>query len=591
MPGGLLNLVAYGNLNIILNGNPSKTFFKATYAKYTNFGLQKFRIDYNDLRSLRLTDDSTFSFSIPYNGDLLMDTYLSVKLPDIYSPIYGPPDISFVQPYEFKWIENLGSNLLRAVRFMIDGVIIQEFTGQYLQSMVQRDFTEVKKQLFNEMTGNTTELNDPANYSNRNGNYPSASTNNYSINQWSNGVEPSIRGRTIYIPLNIWSTLLSEMALPLLCLQYNKVVIEIVCRPIQDLFVIRDVSWLNNEKDATSGWTTSDRYRYYNPPYIAPDFNDPAHQMFYFLQEPPYNTYYITGTSNDIGADSSDASGRYLNIRDNWHQDIHLVSTYAFIDKEEERFFAGKPQSYLIKQVQEETFYNVLGTQRAQLDNLGLVTSWMWFFQRTDVKRRNEWSNYSNWEYNYMPYPCILSQDISLSNPLTYPPEYPKPCLTNAQTHEYKKMYITGPFHVENAKNIMTDWGLLVDGKVRETIFDVGIVNYTEKYMRTVGNAKSGLYCYNFCLSTDPFATQPSGAMNLSKFTDIEFQYSTIKPYDLSYVQHHNHLLQCDICDNILGVENPNVLDYLYRYNLHIMQEKYNVLIFEGGMAQLMFSR
>ena len=30
---------------IILNENPSKTFFKTTYAKYTNFGLQKFRID------------------------------------------------------------------------------------------------------------------------------------------------------------------------------------------------------------------------------------------------------------------------------------------------------------------------------------------------------------------------------------------------------------------------------------------------------------------------------------------------------------------------------------------------------------------
>jgi len=40
MAGGLLNLVAYGNKNVIVNGNPSKTFFKTTYAKYKNFGLQ-----------------------------------------------------------------------------------------------------------------------------------------------------------------------------------------------------------------------------------------------------------------------------------------------------------------------------------------------------------------------------------------------------------------------------------------------------------------------------------------------------------------------------------------------------------------------
>ena len=40
MPGGLLNIVSVGNNNIFLTGNPSKTFFKTTYAKYSNFGLQ-----------------------------------------------------------------------------------------------------------------------------------------------------------------------------------------------------------------------------------------------------------------------------------------------------------------------------------------------------------------------------------------------------------------------------------------------------------------------------------------------------------------------------------------------------------------------
>ena len=49
MAGGLLNLIAIGNQNIILNGNPTKSFFKTKYAKYTNFGLQKFLIDYNGL--------------------------------------------------------------------------------------------------------------------------------------------------------------------------------------------------------------------------------------------------------------------------------------------------------------------------------------------------------------------------------------------------------------------------------------------------------------------------------------------------------------------------------------------------------------
>ena len=61
MPGGLLNLVSYGSQNVILNGNPSKTFFKCAYAKYTNFGLQKFRIDFDGLRNLRMSESSEYT--------------------------------------------------------------------------------------------------------------------------------------------------------------------------------------------------------------------------------------------------------------------------------------------------------------------------------------------------------------------------------------------------------------------------------------------------------------------------------------------------------------------------------------------------
>ena len=37
MPGGLLQLVAYGQANIILTGEPKTTFFKSSYKKYTPF--------------------------------------------------------------------------------------------------------------------------------------------------------------------------------------------------------------------------------------------------------------------------------------------------------------------------------------------------------------------------------------------------------------------------------------------------------------------------------------------------------------------------------------------------------------------------
>ena len=106
--------------------------------------------------------------------------------------------------------------------------------------MVDRDFSSEKKDLFNKMTGNVAELNDPAHWNARTNNltgaanfYPNAvhTTN-------TDGAEPSIRGRTLYIPLNTWFTLQSKCAFPLVSLQYNELVINVTMRPIQDLFQV-----------------------------------------------------------------------------------------------------------------------------------------------------------------------------------------------------------------------------------------------------------------------------------------------------------------------------------------------------------------
>ena len=587
MPGGLLNLVAYGRLNVILNGNPSKTFFRTSYAKYTNFGLQKFRIDYRDLNALRQTDDSMFEFIIPHNADLLMDTYLSVTLPNIWSPIYigeNYADTSYCQPYEFKWIENLGAQLIRRVRYLVDGHIIQEFTGQYLYSMVQRDFSKDKKELFDKLIGNVKDLNDPANFSNRNGNYPNASYMSYGQTDFPNGIQPSILGRVINIPLNIWSTLSSKMAFPLTCLQYNNLHIQVECRPLQELFVVRDLDYFNDWVDRHPSGSSPD-YEIYDCPYISPNFNDPKYQMYYFLNEPPAGQ-----SSGMIGGVQGipEEIDYYSNTSGNWMSNIHLLATFAYLSDEERRVFSGGEQSYLIKEIYEDTIYNVTGTRREIINNPGLVSSWMWFFQRSDVVLRNEWSNYTNWEYNYLPYPVTSVFDLSF-NPYSIShrnSRYP----SLPVTYTYNDMLLSGPLRIENRKNIMIDWGFLCDNKIRETVYPEGVVNLVEKYVRTPGNGKDGLYCYNFCLDTDPFKTQPSGAMNLSKFTNIEFEYTTILPYDISGENAPVPVL-CNEDGNVMGVFNPNWKDYEYSYNLHIMEERYNVLIFQSGMCRLMFSR
>lgn len=146
MPGGLLNIVAFGNQNVYLNGNPSKTFFKTTYKKYTNFGLQKFRIDFDGLRNLRMSESSKFTFRVKRYAELLMDTYLVVQLPTIWSPIYPPYDCSSNWvPYEFKWIENLGTQMIQEVEINVGGSTLNRFSGEYLLSSFREISIMLKK--------------------------------------------------------------------------------------------------------------------------------------------------------------------------------------------------------------------------------------------------------------------------------------------------------------------------------------------------------------------------------------------------------------------------------------------------------------
>jgi len=548
MPGGLLNIVAFGNQNVYLNGNPSKTFFKTTYKKYTNFGLQKFRIDFDGLRNLRMSESSKFTFRVKRYAELLMDTYLVVQLPTIWSPIYPPYDCNenWV-PYEFKWIENLGSQMIQEVEINVGGSTLNRFSGEYLLSLVQRDFNNSKKELYDNMTGNTPELNDPGNANGNVNIYPNAY---YTTNPV--GPEPSIRARKIYIPLNFWFTLASKMAFPLVALQYNELEINVTLRPVQELIQIRDVTDEEN-----------------NYPHIQPNFNIATQQFYRFLQPPP------------------DISLNYTDQRTSWNADIHLISTYAFLSEEESKVFAAREQKYLFKSIYEWKYFNVTGNQRVKLDStLGMVSSWMFYFRRSDINLRNEWSNYSNWAYNnIIPQPVTLA-DVSgtwdVCGLTNIGPNY------DPQTGYHNGLFITGDYNVENQRLILLNLGILLDGKYRENTMDAGIYNYVEKYVRTSGNAPDGLYCYNFALHTDPFDFQPSGAMNLSRFNDIQFEFSTyVPPLDPSA----SFYTICDPSGTIVGVNKPTWRIYNYNYDLTIHEERYNIITFIGGNAGLMYAR
>ena len=545
MAGGLMNLVSEGQQNIILNGNPSKTFFKCTYSKYTNYGLQKFRVDFEGAKTLKLSEESTFQFKIPRYADLLMDTYLAVQMPNIWSPIYPPVPETGNQwaPYEFRWIDNIGAKMISKISITCGNQTLQEYSGNYLQAQLQRDFDGTKRFLFESMSGGTVDMNDPANYGSRVNSYPNAF---YTEN--SAGPEPSIRGRPIYIPLNNWFGIKTQRAFPLISLQYNELHINITLRPINELFRIRDVFDPVN-----------------NFPYVAPNFNLDYMQFYRFVQPPP---------------DVSLSSLAYVDKRSIWNADINLNCTYCFLSNDESRLFALNEQKYIFKQVRETKFYNLSGPNKVELDSLGLVSSWMFYFQRSDANLRNEWSNYTNWPYNYLPQdlsPAPTAVDSSIGpgvNPSGQPTGF----------------MITGNYNAQNTRAILLSLGILFDGQYRENDQPEGVYNYIEKYTRTPGSAPFGLYCYNFCLdSSSLFAdNQPSGAINMNRFNTIELEFNTTSPPLDPLAQ------VLTICDpqtgNIIGINKPTWRIYDYNYDLYFFEERINVVTFVGGNCGLMYA-
>ena len=137
-----MNLIAYGSANIILNGNPSKTFFVAKYNKYTNFGLQRIRLSYTGQRKLDFADETIMEFKIDRHADLLHDTYLVVTMPDIWSSIHwkrSSPQ-SYI-PYEFRWVDNFACAMIKSITVRSGGNIISQYSGEYLYCMRERAHT------------------------------------------------------------------------------------------------------------------------------------------------------------------------------------------------------------------------------------------------------------------------------------------------------------------------------------------------------------------------------------------------------------------------------------------------------------------
>ena len=78
--GGLLQLVAMGKQDVFLTGNPSVTWFKFVYSRYTNFAIESQQMYFDGSPNF----GQKISCLVPRNGDLLGTIFLKVTLPQLY---------------------------------------------------------------------------------------------------------------------------------------------------------------------------------------------------------------------------------------------------------------------------------------------------------------------------------------------------------------------------------------------------------------------------------------------------------------------------------------------------------------------------
>ena len=598
MPHGEMQLIAYGAQDIYLTGNPSITFFKFVYKKHTNFASEYIRQDFVTLPNFNTNSTSKLRCKIDRNGDLIHDIYLVYDLPNIYS---GPEtkienDINSLKhglPTKvkdnqvgeyFKWINNLGENIINNVEILLDGQVLDRQYGLWLNIWNELTVPKSKRHGYDTMIGNITSCNNPSLY---NGNYNPSNIN----------IIPTIPARRLYIPLPFWFCRNPGLAIPLIALQYNELFVNIEFNQLNDLFTI--------------GNPPISPDKIFNESYLMNFGNNSFSDNFTTLSGIKDNNFNLRKQLISDGYNSFDLFWKFINSSNEnsatWPQQAYLDVNYIFLDEDERRKYAQINHEYLITQVQTSHFIlnNLDESIKNSVNILNLlfqhpVKELIWVLRRNDAKDRNQWNNYTSSLYNY----DFNDSENNFTNKFDNPNVISKPLGPVSLYHTNKNViqsnYIRGTLNgfnlssntintcidgyldtnnyynrnsdsFNNVNNIMYNAKLMFNGNDRFSSKDNIFFNYLQPYKYHTSTPSPGVNVFSFALN--PEDNQPSGTCNMSRIDLIQLELAIrwlSKKTDAS--------LNCDSVDMYEG------------YELIIFATNYNVLRILGGMGGLVFS-
>lgn len=563
-----MQLVGKGAQDQLVTGNPSFTHFKAVYKRHTDFAMEHFRLNFRSKNmSLPPSGSLTLIAKVERYAQLLHDCYLSIQLPDIYSPIApvtqshpNLPTGSTGIGYEFQWVRNIGYNMINYVAVTINGQEIVRHTGEWMKLYAHLKFDGNKKKTLNELVGNTPELYDPANAFDRLNQYPHA------ISTPTELAAPSIPGRVLTIPLHFWFCESIGNALPLIALQHSEVQIVVDFKNLTQLFTVRDV--------VESSSTFGDR--------IAPVNLVDEYHMSHFLSPP------VTGLTN------TPTNPTLVS----WNMNPFIEANFIFVTDAELSHIATTDHSFMLTQIDIREAHGQHGPSN-DLDLImrNLCTRVVWVGQRSDRYLHNDYDNYTNWENAFEP-------------PLKTNAMFMTPWYSSGTEQQ------TGV----NSRDILIESAIILDGKERfstkQSEFFKHIQNYRHHNGTTVTELP-GIYTYSFALEHDK--GQPSGHINGSQFNKTILRNTYVEPPLGSYLgvtapPNEVCVLKSTANNPNPTVVNPNAVDsttgkliyspteivrvirkteantLAYTFNVRAFVESYNFLRVMGGIANVVFS-
>lgn len=351
MAGGLIQLLAWGNQNIYINGNPSITFFKKVFQTHTNFSMESLRVNLSRTDA-NIYEPTIFKAKLGRHGDLVQQIYFVFELPDIISDA----------DKSFRWIDNVGEAFLDNYQVSIGGSLIDRQYGEFAHMTNCLTLGKDRRDVFDRMTGNTKDMTSPEliDYSVPDG------TIGFAASQYPSSRDArqmiSIKGRKIYVPLNFWFCRESGQALPLISLQYSDTEITIETRPIAHLYKV--LKFVNDF-----------------PVYLAPNQNDTSDRLAGYVAN-DFATYLISDNVLDIKA--------YLEVN------------YIFLDTLERKYLAYNPVQYLVEQTTRLQQLTMNENNTIDLILQNPIKELIWACKRTDISDTNSWFDFLNYDKKHI---------------------------------------------------------------------------------------------------------------------------------------------------------------------------------------------